>query len=432
MIKRITTLTVLATCACWMFAQTPAPAPPQKGPIAITGATIHVGDGTVIENGVVAFADGKITAVGKLSEVDTAGHQTIDARGKHVYPGFIQVDSRLGLTEVSSVRATIDSSERGDVNPNVRSLVAFNTDSELLPTMRFNGVLTAQVAPDSGLISGSSSIVRLDAWNWEDAAIRADDGIYMEWPARMRRRFDFATFTVRNEKNEDYDHEVSMLADLIREAKAYKQLTGRDERNLKLAAMQGLFDGSQTLYIRADRAKVMVEAVTFARKHGIQNVVLVGVGAQALLIKAFLVDHQVPVVVDTVHSTPDRASDDVDMPYKLPALLDEAGILFCLMYDSAANSRNLPFIAGTAAAYGLGKEKALAAISHNTAKILGVDDKIGSIAVGKHATLFISEGDALDMRGNIISHAFIDGRDTSLHAMQQRLYEKYKEKYGHD
>src|SRR5210317_1364734 len=172
------------------FAIVPTPAPDQSGPIALTGAIIHVGDGTVIGDGVITFDDGIITAVGSASDnIDLTNHEIFDVQGRHVYPGFVLPNTSLGLSEVSSVRATQDIVEEGDINASVRSAIAYNTDSEFIPTQRFNGILTAQVTPEGGLVSGYSSIMKLDGWNWEDAVLQIDDGMHLRWPAlRSRER----------------------------------------------------------------------------------------------------------------------------------------------------------------------------------------------------------------------------------------------------
>ncbi len=404
------------------------PGKKQANPILLTGGTAHLGNGTAIENAVVAFDNGKITFVGKVGDsFDNNNYKTIDITGKHVYPGFILAATDLGLTEVSSVKATIDNREVGLINPHIRSIIAYNTDSELIPTMRFNGILSAQIRPTGGLISGTSSIVQLDAWNWEDAVYHEDDGIFMNWPSRESRRFDFETFTFKTEPNKNYKSQIEQITNLFNEAVAYDKGT-KNEVNLKLEAVSGLFSGKQRLFINVNRAKDIIESVKFVQEAGVKHVVVVG-GSEAYLVKDFLLDQKVPILLGNIHRLPSRSDDDFDLPYRMPFILQDAGLLVGLSYRGTHNSRNLPFFAGTAAAYGGDKEKALQLITLNTAKILGVDNTIGSLEKGKDATLFVSEGDALDMRTNNLSHAFIGGRAVQLPATQQALYEKYKQKY---
>lgn len=414
-------------CTASAHALTPKPAPTQADPIAITGATVHVGNGAVLENATIAFSDGKITAVGP--DIDTAGHRVIDASGQRVYPGFVLPDSDLGLNEVSAVRATVDDTETGVLNPSIRSLIAYNTDSELIPTLRFNGVLIAQVSPGGGIVSGRSSIVQLDAWNWEDAAVVADDGMFLSWPSKQEGRFDWSTFSFSFQENDEYRDQVNAIEQAFLDARAYLAEGDAAQPNVKLDAMRGLFDGSMTLFVRTNDPVDMVRAVEFARGQGVEDVVILG--EDGLLDAAeYLSANEVPVIVSGVHRLPEHDHDDIDAPFRLPAELVAAGVKTGLTYPGEnMNGRNLPFIAGTASAFGLDREAALTMITLTNADILGIDDRVGSLEVGKHATLFISQGDALDMRGNDVTHAFIDGREIELKGMQQELYERFEEKY---
>ena len=427
-INRFLCALIAATVTTAAPALPPEPAPPQSGPIALVGATIHVGDGTVIENATVTFAEGRITGVG--TDIDTAGHRQLDVSGQHVYPGFILPDSDVGLVEVGSLPDTVDNQDAGDMNPNLRALVAYNTDSEMTPTLRYNGVLIAQVSPVAGMVSGTSSIVQLDAWNWEDAALVADDGVFVNWPSRQVGQFDFSTFTFRFVDNEQYDEQLQRLTKLLHDARAYHTVEP-EAPNLKLAALSGLFDGSQRLYVRSNVAADIVRAVDTARSAGVRQVVVIA-EAEALEVAEYLVEHEVPVIVSGVHRLPEYDYSDVDLPYRLPALLLEAGVTTGLTYPSLMSSRNLGFIAGTVAAHGLDREQALSLITLNNAKILGIEERLGSIEPGKDATLFVSRGDALDMRGNDVTSAFIGGRQITLPGTQQELYRRYHEKYAEE
>ncbi len=409
-------------------AQNPAPAPAQQKPVALMNGVAHLGNGKVIPNAVVTFRDGKLETVADATAVrlNLDGYEVVNVEGKHVYPGFILPYTNLGLVEVDAVRATVDEAEVGDFNPNVRSLIAYNTDSQIIPTVRSNGILLAQVAPRGGVISGSSSVMSLDAWNWEDAVMKEDDGIWLSWPSVYRRTGWWAE-PGPIEKNKQYDASVSEIKSFLGDAKAYAAVEPKVS-NLKLEAMKGLFDGSTRLYIRADNAKEIVESVKTAQQYGIKEIVMVG-AEDAWLVKDFLKENNIPVLLSNLHRLPSRPEEDVDMPYKLPRLLTNEGILVGLLYDDLKSNRNLPFFAGTAAAYGLEKEEALKLITSNTAKIIGIDSFAGTLEQGKDATLFISEGDALDMRTNQVTQAFIQGRQINLHNKQKQLYEKFKNKY---
>jgi imidazolonepropionase-like amidohydrolase len=416
-----------------VLAQVPTPADPQSEAILLRGGVAHLGDGETIANSLVAFDNGKLTLVADATtaRIDVAGYKVVDITGKHVYPGFILPDSDVGLEEVSSVNAMSDSQEEGYLNPNVRSLIAYNTDSELPPTFRFNGILMAESRPRGGRISGTSSLMNMDGWNWEDAVNTADLAMHMNWPSMRRRRFDWATYTVSNEKNKDYDKQVRELANFFDDAKAYGALAEK-ERNLKLEAMQGLFDGSKVLMIHTNGPKDIIEAVNLAKDKGVMKIALVA-GTGSLQVKDFLAEHDIPVVIQRVHSLPDREDMNVDLPYRLPVELTRAGVKVALSHTGMlALARNLPFYAGTAIAYGLDREEALKLITINPAEILGVGEKTGSLEEGKEATLFVSEGDALDFRTNKLSHAFIQGKQITLDNKQEMLFERYSKKYSNE
>lgn len=415
-----------------VVAQVPTPAPAQSKPILVVGATIHTGTGQVIENGAVAFENGKLTYVGVAASApsDRTKYEVINAQGKHVYPGFILTNSILGLIEIESFRATADNNETGTFNPNVRSQISYNTDSEIIPTYRFNGILMAEVTPQGGVISGSSTVMQLDAWNWEDATYAKDAAMHLNWPSRLRGRFDFETFTFVTEPNADYAKTLEELTTFFNDAIGYSKLTPKST-NIKMEAIQAVLNGTQALMIHANTSKEIVEGVKFAQSFGVKRIAIVA-SSEALKVATFLKENNIPVIIPMVHDLPARADEDIDLPYALPARLSKAGVAVVFSHsDAIARGRNLPFYAGTAAAYGMDKEEALKAITLNPAKILGIDKAVGSLEVGKDATLFISDGDALDFRGNRVSEAFINGRKTILYNKQQILYDQYSKKYGH-
>ncbi len=421
----------LSLCCTTLRAQeTVYPAKPQQGPVFLKNATIHVGNGQVIANGIIGFNNGKITAVGANVPIPSGDVKVYDANGKHVYPGLIAPESNLGLTEVEAVRATNDYDEVGEINPSIRSIVSYNTDSKVIGTLRTNGILLAHVVPQGGLVTGSSSVVQLDAWNWEDAAYKTDNGIHFFMPRLMPRSNPFgssasgpATDAVKAAMEK-----VNSVKNFLREARAYNASDKHDETNLKYAAVKGLFDKTQKFYIHADLVKELIVAADFAKEFNI-DVVIVG-GTDAWMITDVLRKYNIPVILSQPHSLPVMQDDDVDQPYKTPAQLQKAGILFCISNEGFWQQRNLPFNAGTASAYGMTKEEALSAITLNAAKILGIDDKTGSLEVGKDANIVVSEGDILDMKSSVITRAFIQGREVSLVDKHKQLYERYKYKYG--
>lgn len=425
--------TILSLAALTGLGQNPAPAKAQTRAIALMGATIHIGNGRVIENGLITFDKGVITNVGDASTVrlNTNEMDVISLAGKHIYPGLISPASLVGLQEVAAVRATVDSREIGELNPNVRALIAYDTDSEVIPTIRNNGILLTQAMPMGGTVSGSSSIMHTDGWNWEDAALRKDDGIWLNWPGYFARNFDFDTFQVSIRKNDKRDEAMRALQTTFGEAKAYAALPSPSPMNLKFEAMRGLFTGKQNLYVRADFSKDIIEAVRFAKSVGVPKVVIVG-GEESDKVAGFLKENNVPVILSALHRLPNRQDEAVDLPYRLPGVLQKAGVLVSLSYaEEWWRTRNLPFLAGTAVGFGVtDREEALKMITANTAKILGIDNVVGTLEPGKQATLFVSAGDALDMRTNVIEHAFIQGRKVNLDDKHKRLNQKFKAKYG--
>jgi imidazolonepropionase-like amidohydrolase len=426
-----TLIVLLVLCFSSAIAQQ-TPAPKQTKDIAIVGATAHIGNGKVIENSIIIIKDGKLLTVADagIVKINITNMETINAEGKHVYPGFIVPNTTLGLVEIDAVRATDDDAEIGTYKPHIRSLIAYNAESKVVESMRPNGVLIGQITPRGGTISGTSSIVQFDAWNWEDAAVKVDDGIHVNWPNSFSRGRWWRGEDPGLKPNENYSKQVKELQDYLDQSKAYnngdKKIT-----NLPFEALKGIFDGSKKLYVNVDDEKGINDVINFKNKNGIKHMVIVG-GYSAYKVADLLKQNNIPVLVQRLHKTPSNEDDDYDLPYKLAKLLTDKGVTVALESSGSMermNARNLPFLAGTAVAHGVTKEQALQMITLNTAKILGIDDQYGSLEEGKSATLFISEGDALDMRTNVLTHAFIDGRDVSLESHQTKLWKRYSNKF---
>ena len=430
--KYITTL-VFISFSLFVYAQQ-TPAPLQNKIITISGATAHIGNGTIIENSIITFENGILIAVADAttSKITLRG-TIIDATGKHVYPGFIAPNTTLGLVEIDAVRPTRDQDELGEFIPNVRSLIAYNAESKVVESLRPNGVLIAQITPRGGTISGTSSIVQLDAWNWEDAVVKENDGVHINWPNSYARGRWWLGESSAYKANKNYQEEIENIKSFILNSKTYGKTTPK-KINEAFKAMQDLFNGHQKMFVHAQGEKEMIDAVTILKNNGINNVVLVG-AYEAYKISDFIKKNDVSVLIQRVHSTPERDDEDYDLPYKLAKLLVDEGILVALQTSGqmeGMNTRNLPFYAGQVAAQGLSKEKALQLITENAAKILGIDANYGTLETGKSATLFICEGDALDMRTNILSFAFIDGREISLETHQTKLWKRYSKKYSNN
>jgi hypothetical protein len=287
-----------------------------------------------------------------------------------------------------------------------------------------------QITPRGGVVSGSSGVVHFDGWNWEDAALEMVDGIHLNWPSTHHRHSKDGKVDIQRRKT--YDQQRHEIERFFGEAQAYAATSSGSVKDLRHEGMRGLFTGELCLYVHADDARAITEAVHFKRDLGIERMAIVG-GYDAYLVADLLRENNVAVLLRSVHSLPRFADDDVDLPYKLPKLLMDEGLVVALQVDqrmTEMNARNLPFYAGTARAYGLTEEQAIQALTRNPARILGVEDRVGTLERGKQATLFLSSGDALDMRTNHLTHAWIEGREIDLDNRQRQLYRKFQTKYG--
>ena len=430
--KKIYFLVAVVSSTLFLQAQDDVyPAKEYKGLLFITNATVHVGNGQVTDNTTIEINDGKIVRVGTDIAIPQDDVKVIDAGGRQVYPGLILPQSDLGLKEISGgVRGTNDYRELGDLNPNIRSIVAYNAASSMINVLKANGILLAGIVPQGGTISGSSSVVQLDAWNWEDAAYATDNGIHINLPSfAAPRRSAPPTPATPGDITGRALEKVEEIKTFFREARAYLEETTHAVTNLKLEAVKGLFDKRQKLFVHAGEVKQMLVAIDFVKEFGFEAVI-VG-GAESWQIAPLLKENNIAVILNAEHNLPATEDEDFDQPFKTPAMLQKAGVLFALNDDAGnARYRNLAFNAGTAAAYGLSREEALSAITLNAAKILGIAGKTGSIEAGKDANMVICEGDILDMRTSIITHAFIQGREVDLTSKQTQLYERYMIKYG--
>ena len=408
------------------------PAENQSKSVLVVGATAHIGDGNVIEKSFIGFENGIINLVDSEYNLDTNNYDTIiNASGKHIYPGFIALNSNLGLVEVNSVKASVDDDESGDFLPNVRSIIAYNAESKGVESMRPNGVLLAQVTPNGGIIPGSSSVVQLDAWNWEDAVISYDEGIHLNWPSP----YSFGRWWLGEDRglktNPNYVNQIRKIEEFFDKSMATMNINS--SMNLKSKAMKGIFDGEKTIYLHADDEKEIIDGITFLKKNKISKIVLVGgTGSEGLI--SFLKENNIPVILTQPYRLPRETDTDPRDTYKIANKLVSNGLLVSINPNGTGQervaTRNLPFYAGSFSSFGLDKEDALSLITLNAAKILNLDHKLGSIKVGKDATLFISTGDALDIMSNNLTHAFISGRLISLETHQTKLWRRYSNKFS--
>jgi imidazolonepropionase-like amidohydrolase len=403
--------------------QSPEPGLPQSETIVITGATIHIGNGIVYRQGQITFNNGKLLAIDSIVNTTNPKYKVINAAGKHIYPGLIAPNTTLGLNEIDAVRSTRDFSETGDNNAGVRSIIAYNADSKVTPTVRSNGVLLAQIVPTGGSISGISSVVQLDAWNWEDAAVKTDDALHLNWPQMSAHR---GWWSEPGEAEKlQVDKEIKALEDIFEKAQTYCKGKPK-EVNLKLEAFREVFAGKRKIFIHTDGAREIISAIQFMRKYQITPII-VG-GNESHLITGFLRSQHVAVILIRTHNLPAHSDDDIDLPYKLPKILNDSGVLYCIADVGSWQQRNLPFQAGTAVAYGLTPEQALMAVSSNTAKILGIDARYGMLEKDKSATIILCDGDLLNVKTSKVNRAWIDGRELNLDNSQKQLDRKFRKK----
>lgn len=414
-----------------LIASDQIPGTPQKRPIIIRNATIHTVSGETIQNGCVLFKDGKIIEIGvNLSFPGDA--DVIEGKGQHVYPGLMESFSSIGLVEIDSIRASIDSTEIGNLNPNVRAAVAFNPDSEAIPVARANGVLTAVTAPSGGLISGRAAVMVLDGWTWEGMTLLPDAAMAATWPRfsaapRGRRSGGDAEATVDTDR-------LGPFHDLMREVKAYSVARTKAPKehpiDLRFESMIPVVEGKTPMLVQANSTKQIQTAIAFAKQYHLK-LILMG-GADAMQCVNLIKEAKVPVVVASVYRLPNRHDAAYDSAYTLPAQLQEAGIQFSIASDGrfgASGVRNLPYNAATAAAYGLTEDQAVRSITLSPAEIFGVSDRIGSLTVGKDATLIVTDGNILETPTQVV-RAYIQGRLVDLTSKHTQLNEKYKAKYN--
>ena len=398
----------------------------QHESVLIENAVIHIGDGSIIEKGYVGFQDGRIKYVGETKPKNKY-EKSINTNGSHLYPGLIALNSTLGLAEIDAVRATRDYDEIGPFLPHISSSIAYNAESKVVESMRMNGVLIAQTTPRGGVISGKSSIMQLDAWNWEDALIVKNVGIHLNWPSPyISKRFSSGERTI--EKNKNYIKKVKEIKDFFTNSKFY--LPNPDPINLEYEAMRNLFNGNEIIFLHANSSKQIQDGIVFLSSLKIQKIVLVG-GIYSFKQIDLLIKNKIPVVLKHPHNLPSLIDEDPKIRFRNAKKLIDAGLLVSIDVSGdmeRMNSRNLPFYAGSFSAYGVEKESALSMITLNAAKILGINKNYGSIKLGKSATFFISNGDAIDMRTNMLNYAFIDGREVSLESHQTKLWQRYLQK----
>jgi len=406
-------------------------APPQDMPIAIAGATIHPMTGPSIGTGYILFDKGIITEVGEGDRVFTATTKVIDGEGLHVYPGLIAPVTQIGLTEIAALRQTSDYNEVGSATPEVLAATAINPDSTLIPVTRANGILTFGSFPAGGSVPGRISIVSADGWTWEDMSVKQDAGLAINWPS-MRPSNNWWADEPDARQMERINERLDEIDELFQQALSYRD-GDRSPQDIRFDAMLSVIpsaegnDPENPVFISANDVDQINAAVTWAIDLGLRPVI-VG-GTDATLSAELLKQHDVPVIITGTHKFPKRADQPHDEAFTLPIELTELGIRWCMASaDDTAHERNLPYNVSKAVAFGLDHDAGMRGLTIDTARILEVDDLVGSLENGKQATLIVTTGSPLEVITNPVM-AFVQGRQISLESKQSELAEKYREKY---
>lgn len=424
-----------------------AAAPPLWGQAAasayaIQGAKIYTLAGPPIEKGTVVIRDGRIAAVG--ADVSApAGAQVIDATGLEVYPGLMDPLSRLGLTEIGQVSATVDTSELGEFNPQLVAAIAVHPASEHIPVARANGITHAVSAPGAGgggffggfsgsLMPGQASLIHLRGWTIEEMVIRRSVGLILNWPTMQTRRFDFATFSFKErpftEVKKEYEEKVGQLEDWIEAARHYAQALAQGsqdkfERDVKLEALVPVVRGELPVMVMANEARDIKNAIEFADQHEL-TMILAG-GAEAWKLKDLLKEKDIPVILRPTQALPGEEDEPYDKPFTNAAELHQAGVRIAFATFDSADSRTLPYEAANAVPYGLPYEEALKGVTLYPAQILGVADQLGTLEAGKVGNVIVTDGDPLEIQTQV-RYLFVNGELTSTDNKHRQLYERYR------
>jgi imidazolonepropionase-like amidohydrolase len=401
----------------------------------VRGATIHTVTKGTITNGTIVMEGGKITAIGGAEVAIPRGARVVDAAGKHVYPGLIDAYSTVGISEIGAVEVSNDVNELGDFNPNARPEVAVNAESRHIGTTRNAGVLVAFATPGGGVISGMSSAMSLEGWTWEEMSMKGSAALNVNWPdpnARPRRWGGPGGPGGRGGNQpppKTYAEQVEQIRNYFAEARAYRDAlkAGQVVRtDTRLASMIPALNGEIPVVVAAEAVAQINDAITWAKQEGVKLVIRGG--RDAVHVADRLKAEQVPVILTATMSAPARDHEGYDEAYRTPALLSAAGVKFAIAGDGGAlYSYRLPWEAGVAVAFGLPEEEALKAVTINAAEFMGVADKVGSLEVGKEATLLITTGTPLDMTTDIIQ-SYIQGREVDMNDIQKQFFKKYLEK----
>lgn len=402
--------------------------------LLLKGAVVHTVSGETLSPGQVLIRDGRIAAV--AMQINESADRTVDLSGQHLFPTLIAPYSTLGLLEIAAVRSTLDTHESGEFTPDVSSWVAVNPDSELIPVARANGIGYAQPIPLGGIVTGVSSLIALDGWTTEQLAFKKSVALQLFWPSQnldTRPKSEVANkdnWKSLEDQAKERDRKLKAIDDFFEEAKAYaKARTGTTTTDVIPAweAMLPWVKGELPLIIHADEVRQIKSAMAWAQKNKYRWVLA---GARdAWMIADQLATNNIPVIYEHVFTLPVRDADAYDVHFSAPAKLQQAGVkvIFSEGTDrfGASALRNLPYAASHAVAFGLPEAEALKGLTLYPAQALGVGDQLGSIEVGKLASLIAVNGNILDLRANV-QYMWLAGKEVPLTSRHTRLYDKYR------
>jgi imidazolonepropionase-like amidohydrolase len=422
LIKNMLMLVIsLLAGACISQLSAQIPGPRQNSPVVLKGGTVVTVSGETLQGGVVVFDKGIITSV-NAGEEFPQGAQIIDVSGKFVYPAMIHSRSSLGLSEIGRVIETVDLQEHGRINPNVRAQVAFNAESEHIPLARTHGIAVIVATPTGGLISGLSAAMLTDGWNWEEMTLHAPSALVINWP-------DMSNAKIRDAALRELD-DAFLSARRYMKARhaAGKQGIPHHRTDVRWEAMIPVLEGKVPVHVNANELTQIQSAINWAEKEDVV-MVLVG-GRDAGYVLPQLKEKNIRVIITSVIGGPARQWEEYDRSYRLPVMLYEAGIEYCIAGDfSAANAIRLAHHSSSAVAFGLPQEEAVKALTLYPARILGIDDRMGSIEAGKDASLIIADGNLLELSTRI-EQVYIQGRKVDMYDKHRRLYERYQQRYN--
>lgn len=410
----------------------------KAGTFVIRNARIVTVSGETIENGSLVIQDGKIFALGANVSAP-AGAETIDGKNLSVYPGMIDAGTNLGLAEIPlGVNGSVDVAETGEMNANAKAITGINPHSSHVNVTRVNGITSVLSYPTGGVITGQAAVINLWGSTQAEMAIVPTYGLVINFPRLTTVSFNFNTGRQTLEFSDalkQRDQKIDDLKKMFRDAEAYgrvKDAYAKDKtlpyatNNIRLEAMVPYVRGEKPVIFIAERERDIRAAVRFADEMKIKAVIMGG--QEAWKAADLLKQKNVPVIFTNIYQLPVQDDDAYDYLYSAPSKMQQAGVKFCISTgNEGEETRDLPYHAGLAAAYGLDKNEALKSVTLYPAQILGVADKLGSLETGKVANIVITDGDLLEPRTNV-KYLFINGREIPLTSRHTELYDSFKDR----